>query len=305
MQKQQTLKAPFTLTGKGLHTGLQLTVEFCPAPVNYGYKIERTDVSGAALIEALAENVIDTRRGTVLSNGSERVSTVEHGLSALAALGIDNCHIKVNGPEFPILDGSAIYYVQNIERVGIVEQEAMRQVLVVTERIEYHDEATGSSIAIEPADEYSIHALVSFNNSIINNQHASLAHLADYAQEIASARTFVFVRDLEPLLAAGLIRGGDLDNAIVIYERQLSQEQYDKLADILKVPHMDATRLGYIMHRPLVWENEPARHKLLDIIGDMALIGCPIQGRIVAEKPGHTINNAFARLVRKQLGNGL
>lgn len=300
MLKQQTLKESFKLSGKGLHTGLQLAVEFCPAPDNYGIKIIRTDIEGSAPIEALAENVTDTRRGTVLTNGKEVVSTVEHGLSALYAFGIDNCEIKVNGPEFPILDGSAIYYAENILRVGIVEQEAEKRLITITEPIEYTDETRGSRIVIEPADEFCLNATVSFDNSIICNQQARLDHMNDYVQEIASARTFVFVRDLEPLLGAGLIRGGDLDNAIVIYERQLAQEKYDQLADILKVPHMDATHLGYIMHRPLVWDNEPARHKLLDIIGDMALIGRPIVGHVTAEKPGHTVNTAFARLIREK-----
>lgn len=297
--KQQTLKEAFSLTGKGLHTGLTLTVEFAPAPENYGYKIHRTDIPDSKPIEALAENVIDTRRGTVLGNGLERVSTVEHGLSALYALGIDNCRISVNGPEFPILDGSAVIYVQEISRVGIVQQEADKKFIEITERIEYRDEQTGSYLAIEPADEFQVSALVSFDASIINNQRAELSHMADFEKAISSARTFVFVRELEPLLNLGLIKGGDLDNAIVIYERQLSQEQFNKLADVLKVPHMDATRLGYLNHKPLVWDNEPARHKVLDIIGDMSLIGRPIKGRIIAEKPGHTINNAFARKVRE------
>lgn len=298
---QRTLKESFSLTSKGLHTGLNLTVEFCPAPENFGYKIQRTDVEGSALIPALADHVVDTSRCTILSNGREHVGTIEHGLSALYALGIDNCLMKVNGPEFPILDGSARYYVENIHRVGTVCQNAAKQVFVVDETIELYDEKRDSRLILEPADEFSVSTTISFENSIINDQHADLHHLSEYADEYASARTFVFVRDLDPLLSAGLIKGGDLDNAIVIYERKLSQEKYDQLADIMKVPHMDANRLGYIMHRPLVWDNEPARHKLLDIIGDIALVGCPIQGRITAIKPGHSVNTAFARLVWKHL----
>ncbi len=298
---QRTLKESFSLTSKGLHTGLNLTVEFCPAPENFGYKIQRTDVEGSALIPALADHVVDTSRCTILSNGREHVGTIEHGLSALYALGIDNCLMKVNGPEFPILDGSARYYVENIHRVGTVCQNAAKQVFVVDETIELYDEKRDSRLILEPADEFSVSTTISFENSIINDQHADLHHLSEYADEYASARTFVFVRDLDPLLSAGLIKGGDLDNAIVIYERKLSQEKYNQLADIMKVPHMDANRLGYIMHRPLVWDNEPARHKLLDIIGDIALVGCPIQGRITAIKPGHSVNTAFARLVRKHL----
>ena len=299
MTKQQTIKESFALSGKGLHTGLNLTVEFCPAPENYGYKIERVDVEGAPIIEALAENVNETQRGTVLSNGTERVSTVEHGLSALYALGIDNCHIKVNGPEFPILEGSAKLYVENILRVGIVEQEAEKDYLVVTEPIEYHDEKSGSTLKIVPADKFTISTIVSFDSSSISNQHAELLHMEDFATEIAPCRTFVFVRDIEPLLAAGLIKGGDLDNSIVLYEREMPQDRYDRLADAMNLPHMDAKKLGYINHRPLVWDNEPARHKLLDIIGDMSLVGKPIKGHIEAYRPGHRVNNQFARLLRK------
>ena len=301
MAKQRTIKESFTLSGKGLHTGLNLTVEFCPAPENHGYKIQRIDVEGAPIIEALAENVTETQRGTVLSNGTERVSTVEHGLSALYALGIDNCLMKVNGPEFPILEGSAKLYVENIQRVGIVEQETEKDYLVVTEPVEYRDEKSGSVLRIEPADEFAVSVLVSFDSSSISNQHAELMHMEDFPTEIAASRTFVFVRDIEPLLAAGLIKGGDLDNSIVLYEREMPQDRYDRLADAMNIPRMDAKKLGYINHRPLVWDNEPARHKLLDVIGDMSLIGHPIKGRIIANRPGHRVNNQFARILRKKL----
>lgn len=301
MAKQKTIKSSFSLSGKGLHTGLNLTVEFCPAPENHGYKIQRVDVEGQPIIEALAENVTETQRGTVLSNGSERVSTIEHGLSALYALGIDNCLMKVDGPEFPILEGSAKLYLENIERVGIVEQEAEKDYFVVTEPIEYRDANGVSIVRIEPAEEFSVSVLVSFDQSAISDQHADLMHMEDFAKEIAPSRTFVFVRDVEPLLAAGLIKGGDLDNSIVLYERELPQDRYDRIADAMKVPRMDAKKLGYINHRPLVWDNEPARHKLLDVIGDMSLIGKPIKGHITGIRPGHRVNNQFARMLRKQM----
>ena len=299
MAKQKTIKDSFSLSGKGLHTGLNLTVEFCPAPENHGYKIQRVDVEGQPLIEALAENVTETQRGTVLSNGSERVSTIEHGLSALYALGIDNCLMKVDGPEFPILEGSAKLYIENIERVGIVEQEAEKDYFVVTEPVEYRDANGVSIVRIEPAEEFSVSVLVSFDQSAISDQHADLMHMEDFAKEIAPSRTFVFVRDVEPLLAAGLIKGGDLDNSIVLYERELPQDRYDRIADAMKVPRMDAKKLGYINHRPLVWDNEPARHKLLDVIGDMSLIGKPIKGHITGIRPGHRVNNQFARMLRE------
>ena len=299
MAKQRTIKESFSLSGKGLHTGLNLMVEFCPAPENYGYKIQRVDVEGMPIIEALAENVTETQRGTVLSNGSERVSTVEHGFSALYALGIDNCHIKVNGPEFPILEGSAKLYIENIERVGIVEQETEKDYIVITEPVEYIDEKSGSTLKIVPADEFAVSVIASFDSSSISNQHAELLHMEEFPTEIAPCRTFVFVRDIEPLLAAGLIKGGDLDNSIVLYEREMPQDRYDRLADAMNIPRMDATKLGYINHRPLVWDNEPARHKLLDVIGDMSLVGKPIKGHIEAYRPGHRVNNQFARLLRK------
>ena len=298
MAKQRTIKECFALSGKGLHTGLSLTVEFCPAPENYGYKIQRVDVEGQPIIEALAENVTETQRGTVLSNGTERVSTVEHGLSALYASGIDNCLIKVNGPEFPILEGSAKLYVENIQRVGVIEQESEKEYLVVAEPIEYRDEKSGSVLRIEPADEFAVSVLVSFDSSSISNQHAELKQMEDFSTEIAAARTFVFVRDIEPLLAAGLIKGGDLDNSIVLYEREMSQERYDRIADAMNIPRMDAKKLGYINHRSLVWENEPARHKLLDVIGDLSLVGKPIKGHVTAYRPGHRVNNLLARMLR-------
>lgn len=301
MLKQKTLKGSFSLCGKGLHTGLSLTVTFNPAPENTGYKIQRIDLEEQPIIDAIAEKVVDTQRGTVLANGDVRVSTVEHGLAALYAMGIDNCLIQVNGPEFPILDGSAIMYVDKIKQVGIEEQNAPKDWYIIRKKIEVKDEKTGSVITILPDEEFSITAMCSFESKFISSQFATIDNVNSFATEIAPARTFVFVRDIEPLLQANLIKGGDLDNAIVIYERQTTQERLDKLADMLKVPHMDANNLGYIQNKPLVWDNECTRHKLLDIIGDMALIGKPIKGRIIATRPGHTINNKFARLMRKEI----
>ena len=299
--KQKTLKGSFSLFGKGLHTGLNLTVTFNPAPENTGYKIQRIDLEGEPVIDAIAENVVDTQRGTVLAKGEARVSTVEHGLAALYALGIDNCRIQVNGPEFPILDGSAIQYVNKINEVGIEEQNAPKDYYIIRKKIEVKDEQSGSTITILPDEEFSLTAMCSFESKFINSQFATLEKIEAFPTEIAAARTFVFVRDIQPLLQANLIKGGDMDNAIVIYERKISQEQLDQLADMLQVPHLNAEDLGYIQHKPLVWENECTRHKLLDIIGDMALIGKPIKGRIIATRPGQTINNKFARQMRKEI----
>ena len=299
MNKQKTLNGSFSLYGKGLHTGLSLTVTFNPAPENYGYKIQRIDLPGEPIIDAIAENVTETTRGTVLTRGEARVSTVEHAMAALFALGIDNCLMQVNGPEFPILDGSAKFYVENIERVGVKEQNAEKDVFVIKSKIEIKDEKTGSSVIILPDEKFSLNVLVHYDSDLLFNQYATLEDMDDFKDEIASSRTFVFVRELEALLNLGLVKGGDLDNAIVIYEREMPQDKYDQLTDILGVPRMDAKKLGYLNHKPLVWNNEPARHKLLDIIGDLALIGKPLQGRIIATCPGHTINNKFARAMRK------
>lgn len=299
--KQRTLKGSFSLCGKGLHTGLSLTVTFNPAPENTGYRIQRLDLEGQPIIDAVAEKVIDTQRGTVVASGEVRVSTIEHGLSALYAMGIDNCLIQVNGPEFPILDGSAAMYVEKIKEIGMADQNAPKDFYVIRKKIEIKDEETGSCITLLPDEQFSITAMCSFESKFINSQFATLDNIDDFATEIAPARTFVFVRDIVPLLEANLIKGGDMDNAIVIYEKEVPQDKLDQLADILKVPHMDATKIGYMQHKPLMWENECTRHKLLDIIGDMALIGKPIKGRIVATRPGHTINNKFARLMRKEI----
>jgi UDP-3-O-[3-hydroxymyristoyl] N-acetylglucosamine deacetylase/3-hydroxyacyl-[acyl-carrier-protein] dehydratase len=301
MNKQNTLKGSFSLCGKGLHTGLSLTVTFNPAAENTGYKIQRIDLDEMPIIDAVAENVVDTQRGTVLGKGDVRVSTVEHGLSALYASGIDNCLIQVNGPEFPILDGSAIQYINKIKEVGQQEQNAPKDYYIIRKKIEVKDEESGSCITILPDEEFSITAMCSFESKFINSQFATIDNMDTFPTEIASARTFVFVRDIVPLLQAGLIKGGDLDNAIVIYENEQSQENVDKLCDYLGIPHMDATKLGYLQHKPLTWENECTRHKLLDIIGDMALIGKPLKGRIIATRPGHTINNKFARLMRQEI----
>ena len=299
--KQHTLKESFSLKGKGLHTGLDIEITFNPAPENHGYKIKRIDLPEQPVIEALAEHVKSTHRGTVLSKGDVTVSTVEHALAALYAYEIDNCLIEVNAPEFPILDGSSIVYVNEIERVGIEEQDEEREYYIVKNKIEVKDDETGSYIIVLPDNDFGVNVHISFDSKILDNQYAILDTLKDFKKEIAASRTFVFVRDVTPLLQHGLIKGGDLDNAIVIYECQISQEAYDKLADTMGVPRKNASELGYIMNKPLVFPNEPARHKLLDILGDIALIGKPIVGRILATCPGHKINNQFARIIRKDI----
>lgn len=299
--KQKTLKGSFTLKGKGLHTGLDIEVTFNPAPIDYGYKIKRTDLEDQPVIDALADNVVATQRGTVLGKGTVTVSTVEHGLSALYALGIDNCLIEVNASEFPILDGSAIEYVKAINETGFEEQARDKDFYIVRNKIEVTDPETGSKLILLPDESLSINSFIEFDSKYLPNQSASLDNIDDYETEIAPARTFVFVRELLKLREAGLIKGGNLDNAIVIYEKELPQDELNELADLLKVPHQNAKEMGYLNHRAIAFPNEPARHKILDIIGDMALIGKPIKGRIIATRPGHKINNQLARLIRKDI----
>ena len=253
------------------------------------------------IMDAVAENVVDTQRGTVLGKGEMRCSTVEHAMAALYALGLDNVLIQVDGPEFPILDGSAELYVQAIQRVGIQEQEAPKDFYYISKKMEFRDDATGACITLLPDEDFSITSMISFDSKVLSSQFATLDNMDKFATEVAAARTFVFVREIEPLLMAGLIKGGDLDNAIVIYEHETTQDNLDKLCQLTGAEKHNASELGYLQHKPLVWENEPARHKLLDIIGDMALIGKPIKGRIIATRPGHTINNKFARMMRKEI----
>ena len=299
--KQQTLKESFSVSGKGLHTGLHITATFLPAPDNHGYKFQRIDLENQPIIDALAENVVEATRGTVIALGDAKVSTIEHAMAALYASGIDNCLIQVDAPEMPILDGSSVIYIENIAKVGLQEQKAEKDFYVVKQRIEVHDDSTGASVTLLPDEEFSIDTMVNFNSPVLSNQYASLEHIEDFGKQIASSRTFVFVREIEQLLKGNLIKGGDLDNAIVIYDAPMAQEQLDHLADLLKVPHKHVTDFGYINDRPLQYENEPARHKLLDVIGDLALIGRPLKGKVIAIKPGHALNTALSKKIRQEL----
>lgn len=298
---QLTLKAPFTVKGKGLHSGLEITAVFQPAPANHGYKFRRIDLEGSPIIDAVAENVVDTTRGTVLGKKDVIVSTVEHALAALYASGIDNCLIDINGPELPILDGSAIQYVDNIAAVGTEEQNVEKDYYIIKEKTCVRDEETGSMLTMYPDDNFSVEVMVEYNSAVLPNQFAILDDLADFKQEVASARTFVFVKEIEALMSHGLIKGGDLDNAIVIYDQKAEQETIDRICDMVNMPHMTLNELGYINPKPLKWDNEPARHKLVDVIGDLALIGRPLKGRVVSIRPGHTINNKFTRMLRKEV----
>ncbi len=297
--KQHTLKESFSFTGKGLHTGLTITATFLPAAENTGVRLCRVDLPSKPCHEALADYVSATERGTVLEKGDWKISTVEHALSALYAMGVDNCLIEIDAPEMPILDGSAKYFVEAIQRVGLQEQNAEQQVFVVRHKMEF-DNGKGSKIVLLPDDEYTLDVHISFPSPVLTNQFASLENWDDYATEIASARTFCFVREVLPLLSMGLIKGGDLQNAVVIYDQEMQQEDLEKLLTQLgQEGTFDATRLGYLC--TLNYDNEPARHKLLDIIGDLSLIGCRIRGKVIATRPGHGINTTFCKRLRKEM----
>ena len=299
--KQRTLKESFSVEGKGLHTGLISKATFNPAPENHGIKFQRIDLEGRPIIDAVAENVVETQRGTVIANGPARVSTIEHAMAALYAAEIDNCLITVDAPELPILDGSAKEVSCKIMEVGIEEQSEDKDYYIVKQKIEVRDDNTGSSIVVLPDDDFSIDTMVSFESPVLNNQYATLQNLSDFNESISASRTFVFVREVEPLVKNNLIKGGDLDNAIVIYDAPVKQDDLDRLADLMGVPHKNVSEFGYINNVPLTSDNEPARHKLMDVLGDIALIGRPIKGKILATRPGHTINNTFAKKIRREI----
>ncbi|MDE7473049.1 MAG: bifunctional UDP-3-O-[3-hydroxymyristoyl] N-acetylglucosamine deacetylase/3-hydroxyacyl-ACP dehydratase [Muribaculaceae bacterium] len=299
--KQLTLNGDFTVSGKGLHSGKEITATFRPAPANHGYKFKRVDLEGEPVIDALAENVVETTRGTVIGHGDIKISTIEHAMSALYAAGIDNVLIDINGPEMPILDGSAIEYCEKIAATGVVEQDAEKEFYIVKQKIEVRDDSTGSSIIVLPDDEFSIDVKVGFASPVLANQFATLEDIKDFPEQISAARTFVFVREIEPLLKANLIKGGDLQNAIVIYDSPMEQSEIDHIADMMNAPHVKVEEFGFINERPLTSENEPARHKLMDVLGDLALAGRPIKGRVIATRPGHSLNTALAKKIRKDI----
>ena len=299
--KQLTLSQAFTVSGKGLHTGSQLTAEFCPAPDNHGYKVQRIDLPDQPVIDAVAENVVATTRGTVIGRGEATVSTIEHALAALYAAGIDNCLIKVNGSELPILDGSAKEYCEKIAASGVTEQKSEKEYYIVKQKTEIRDEATGASIVVLPDSDLSVDVMVDYKSPVLSFQYATLERMEDFPTEIAASRTFVFVREIEPLVKGNLIKGGDLDNAVVIYDTPMDQSELDHIADLMGAPHKQVNEFGFIQEKPLVADNEPARHKLMDVIGDIALIGRNLKGKVLATRPGHTINTAFAKKIRKEI----
>lgn len=299
--KQKTLKNSFKIEGKGLHTGVNVTMNFLPAPENHGFKFKRVDLENQPVIDADVDLVIDTSRGTLLEKDGARIGTIEHALAALVGMDLDNVLIEVNNEEAPIIDGSSKYFVEAIDKAGIVEQEAERDYFEISEKIEMFDEKSGSHIIALPDNDYSLNVMISFPSAVLNNQYATLESIKDFKKEIAECRTFVFLREIEFLLSHNLIKGGDLNNAIVIIDKEISQEELDRLADLTNHPRVNVKPQGILNNLDLHFDNECARHKLLDVIGDLALLGKRIKGRIIASKPGHGPNTMFAATLKKQL----
>ncbi|HPT30567.1 MAG TPA: bifunctional UDP-3-O-[3-hydroxymyristoyl] N-acetylglucosamine deacetylase/3-hydroxyacyl-ACP dehydratase [Prolixibacteraceae bacterium] len=301
-QKQRTLAAPFSVSGKGLHTGVQVTMTFLPASDDHGIRFKRVDLPGQPIVEADVDHISDTARSTLLEKDGARIGTIEHALAALTGLGIDNCLIEINNEEAPIFDGSSRVYVEAIEKAGYLEQEAERQYFEIKEKIVVRDERTGSELIALPDDDYSLHVLISFNSRVLNNQYATLNSIADFKNEIANCRTFVFLHELEYLLKTNnLIKGGDLESAIVIVDKDISQAELDRLADLFGHEHVEVKKEGIMNNVDLYFDNECARHKLLDVIGDLTLLGRPIRGRIIATKPGHHINAQMTKALKKAM----
>ena len=296
--KQATIKKSVTIKGVGLHTGKPVKMTFKPAPVNHGYKFKRIDLENEPVIPADVNRVVSTNRGTTIKSGGAQVSTVEHTLSALAGLKIDNVLIEIDGPETPIMDGSAMPFVKKLQTAKREEQDADREYFEVIEPISYKDEVTGTELLALPAEDFQVTTMIDFNSPILGHQYASLDSMSDYKKEIAPCRTFVFVRELEQLLDQNLIKGGDMDNALVIADRKMSQKELDRLAKRLGKKSVKIEKEGILNTINLHFENEAARHKLLDVIGDLALVGKPIKGKIVATKPGHTANIEFAKVLK-------
>jgi UDP-3-O-[3-hydroxymyristoyl] N-acetylglucosamine deacetylase/3-hydroxyacyl-[acyl-carrier-protein] dehydratase len=299
--KQKTLASSFTIHGKGLHTGVDVTMNFLPAPVNHGFKFKRIDLENQPIIEADVDLVVDTSRGTLLQKNGARIGTIEHALAALVGMDLDNVLIEVNNEEAPIIDGSSIYFVKAIEKAGIVEQDAEREYFVIKEKIEIFDPKSGSEIVALPDDDFRLNVNISFKSKVLNNQYATLNSIKDFKTEIASCRTFVFLHELEFLLNHNLVKGGDLDNAIVIIDKDISQAELDRLADLFHHKHVEVKPQGILNNLELHFDNECARHKLLDVIGDLALCGKHIKGRIIASKPGHGPNTLFAKALKKSI----
>ncbi|MEE9348923.1 MAG: bifunctional UDP-3-O-[3-hydroxymyristoyl] N-acetylglucosamine deacetylase/3-hydroxyacyl-ACP dehydratase [Flavobacteriaceae bacterium] len=301
VKKQKTIKEPVTLKGVGLHTGKNVVMTFKPAPVNNGFTFCRIDIDGSPIVEALAQYVVTTERGTTIEKNGVVINTSEHVLAAAVGLDLDNLIIELNASEPPIMDGSSRFFVEAIEKAGIEEQDAVINEYVVTENISFKDEETGSEIMIMPSDKFEITTMVDFGTNILGTQNATLKCMSMFKEEISSARTFSFLHEIETLLDNNLIKGGDLNNAIVYVDKKISDKTMDKLKTAFNKPNLQVKANGVLDNLSLRWPNEAARHKLLDVIGDFALIGTRIKGKIIAHKPGHKINTNFAKQLQSKI----
>ncbi len=300
-EKQRTIKEAVSLKGRGLHTGADVTLTFKPAPEHHGYKFKRTDIEGEPIINAIADNVVDTSRSTVLKENGASVATVEHVLSSLYGLRIDNVLIEISGPETPILDGSAKQYIDTLLKTGIVEQEAEREYFVIKNNTSYSDEEAGIELMTFPGDELSLHVMIDYNSEVLGNQYATLSSLSKYVDKIAPCKTFVFLKELEFLLKNNQIKGGDLNNALVIVEDETTQDEMNRIAELFNKKPREYRGQGVLNEEDLIFPNEPARHKLLDLLGDLALVGMPIKGKILATRPGHFSNVQFVKNIRQEI----
>jgi UDP-3-O-[3-hydroxymyristoyl] N-acetylglucosamine deacetylase / 3-hydroxyacyl-[acyl-carrier-protein] dehydratase len=298
--KQQTIEKAVSVSGVGLHTGVQATMTFLPAPVNHGYKFQRIDLPEQPIIDADVDNVVDVSRGTTIEQSGARVYTVEHTLAALVGLQIDNVLIQLDGPEPPIMDGSSLKFVEALKGANIVEQNASRNYFEITEPVRYLNAEKDIEMAALPLNDYRLTVMVDYNSQVISSQHASLNDITLFEKEIAACRTFCFLHELEALYKANLIKGGDLTNAIVIVDREVADGELDYLADLLHKPKVTVNKkMGILNNLDLHYPNEMARHKLLDVVGDLALVGRPIKAQILAARPGHAANVAFAKKIKK------
>jgi UDP-3-O-[3-hydroxymyristoyl] N-acetylglucosamine deacetylase/3-hydroxyacyl-[acyl-carrier-protein] dehydratase len=298
-KKQNTIKNEVTLSGVGLHTGNEVVMTFKPAPPNHGFAFKRVDLEGQPIIEARAEYVTDTQRGTNMEKNGVQINTSEHVLAAAVGLDIDNLLIEINASEPPIMDGSSKYFIEALEKAGIEEQDAEIEEYVVKEIISYKDESTGSEIILMPSDKYQVTTMVDFGTKVLGTQNATLEKISDFKEEISSARTFSFLHEIEMLLEHNLIKGGDLNNAIVYVDKELSEGTTEKLKKAFKKDDIKIKPNGILDNLELHWANEAARHKLLDVVGDLALVGTRIRGKVIANKPGHLVNTTFAKKLAK------
>jgi len=299
--KQHTLKKAVTVSGVGLHTGVRSTMTFMPALPNHGFKFQRIDLEGRPIVDADVDLVVDTSRGTTIEKGGARINTVEHTLAALVGLEIDNCLIEIDGPEPPIMDGSSIDFVRAILSVGLEEQNAFRNFYEIPESVTFRDPSRDVEMAALPLDDYRVTVMVDYNSPILGSQHASIADISQFEKEIAPCRTFCFLHELEMLFKQNLVKGGDLNNAIVIVDRVVTDKELEDLAILFNKPKVEVKKEGILNNVELRFKNEPARHKLLDVIGDLALIGRPLKAQILAARPGHEANIALAKKIKKQM----